>query len=236
MNELPVEASFEAENLTFLEFRQGQCLELARTPSTKRGRGRRSGDDVQRGGGSRRHAQQSGRPGGRSRSARSGLPLWPVFLPWPCDNAEYEAQMSKLLTAAREQGITHFAFGDLFLEDIRAYRERQLAGTGITPLFPLWGTPADTPALARTMLAAGVRAILTCVDPQQLDGRFRGRRVRLGTARGATCDSRSVRGNAANSTLSATQGPMFSKPVPVHVVGEKGMRDGFHFADLLLVE
>src|ERR1700735_5518017 len=83
--------------------------------------------------------------------------------------------MSKLLAAAREQGITHFAFGDLFLEDIRAYRERQLADTGIAPLFPLWGTPADTPELARAMLAAGVRAILTCVDPQQLDGHFVGR-------------------------------------------------------------
>ena len=81
----------------------------------------------------------------------TGLPLWPVHLPWPCSNAEYEARMTHLLAQAKGQGITHFAFGDLFLEDIRAYRERQLAGTGITPLFPIWGTPTGTSALARAM-------------------------------------------------------------------------------------
>lgn len=96
----------------------------------------------------------------------AGLPLWPVELPGPCPNVEYESRLSRLIAAAREQAITHFAFGDLYLEDIRAYRERQLAGTGILPLFPLWCAAAATRELARTMLAVGLRALLTCVDPR----------------------------------------------------------------------
>lgn len=103
----------------------------------------------------------------QARSA--GLPLWPVMLPWPCSNADYEQQMSVALEQARHAGVTHMAFGDLFLQDVRDYRTRQLAGSEIEPLFPLWGTADDTPELARRMLAGGLRAVLTCVDPQQLD-------------------------------------------------------------------
>jgi uncharacterized protein (TIGR00290 family) len=160
----------------------------------------------------------------------AAVPLWPVNLPWPCDNAEYEARMSRLLADARERGVTHFAFGDLFLQDIRDYRECQLAGTGIAPLFPLWGTPADTPALARTMLAGGLRAILTCVDPRQLDGGFVGREFdgQLLTELPRSVDPCGERGEFHTFCYA---GPMFAQPIPVRV-GECVFRDGFHFADV----
>lgn len=103
-----------------------------------------------------------------------GLPLHVVPLPWPCPNEVYEERMAAAVEEARGRGVTHMAFGDLFLEDIRAYREERLAGTGITPLFPLWG--ADTSTLARQMVDAGVEAVLTCVDPTKLPASFAGRR------------------------------------------------------------
>ncbi len=105
-----------------------------------------------------------------AQAAAAGLPLWSV----PCTNDEYERRMSAAPARLRDAG-THVAFGDLFLQDIRDYRIRQLAGTGMEPLFPLWGTPDDTRALTRRMLDAGVRALLTCVDPRQLAREFVGR-------------------------------------------------------------
>jgi diphthamide synthase (EF-2-diphthine--ammonia ligase) len=161
----------------------------------------------------------------------AGLPLWPINLPWPCSNADYESRMGGLLTAARQQGITQMAFGDLFLEDIRAYREKQMAGTGINPMFPLWSTPADTPALARTMLAAGLRAVLTCVDPNQLDGGFVGREfdADLLAALPACVDACGERGEFHTFCYA---GPMFSTLIAV-CVGERVVRDGFHFVDLV---
>jgi uncharacterized protein (TIGR00290 family) len=110
-----------------------------------------------------------------SQARAAGLPLWAVPLPWPCPNAEYEARLGAVFSRMRQEGITHCAFGDLFLEDIRAYREKMLAGTAITPLFPIWGTPADTARLAREMIAGGLRAVLTSVDPKQLAAGFVGR-------------------------------------------------------------
>ncbi|MGQ0539913.1 MAG: ATP-binding protein, partial [Gemmatimonadaceae bacterium] len=108
------------------------------------------------------------RPLVEAQAAATGLPLWAVRLPWPCSNTAYEERMSAVIGRAREEGVTHVAFGDLFLEDVRSYRIRQLSGTGVEPLFPLWGSASDTPDLARRMLAAGLRAVLTCVDPKQL--------------------------------------------------------------------
>src|SRR5262249_48589080 len=102
----------------------------------------------------------------------AGLPLSWLALPHPCSNAQYEQIMAGFLQSARGGGITHMAFGDLFLADIRAYREKQLTGTGITPLFPLWG--ANTAALSREMIAAGLRAVLTTVDPKHLPREFAG--------------------------------------------------------------
>ncbi|MFI5105199.1 MAG: ATP-binding protein, partial [Terriglobales bacterium] len=103
----------------------------------------------------------------------AGLPLTTVPLPWPCSNADYESAMQRLCGQALAQGITAIAFGDLFLADVRAYRERQLKGTGLEPLFPLWDCPTD--GLARQMVAAGLRAKLVCVDPKQLPPSFVGR-------------------------------------------------------------
>jgi uncharacterized protein (TIGR00290 family) len=109
-------------------------------------------------------------------AAAAGLPLVPVMLPFPCPNEVYEERMRAVLADARAAGVMHMAFGDLFLEDIREYRVRLLKGTGVEPVFPIWTTEEDTPDLARRMLAAGLGAVLTCVDPKQLCERFVGRR------------------------------------------------------------
>jgi len=103
----------------------------------------------------------------------AGLPLIVAPIPWPCSNAEYEAAMKRVCDHALAQGISAIAFGDLFLTDVRAYRERQLKDTGLEPLFPIWGIP--TQALAQEMISAGLRAKLVCVDPKQISPSFVGR-------------------------------------------------------------
>jgi diphthamide synthase (EF-2-diphthine--ammonia ligase) len=158
--------------------------------------------------------------------------LWSVELPWPCSNDEYERRMGQLLSDAQEQGISHFAFGDLFLEDVRAYRCRQLAGTGIEPLFPLWGTPEDTPGLARRMLDGGLRAVITCVDPKQLDSEFAGREfdARLLQDLPPGVDPCGEKGEFHTFCYAA---PIFSRPISVQM-GERVHRDGIWFADLVV--
>jgi uncharacterized protein (TIGR00290 family) len=105
---------------------------------------------------------------------RLGLPLVTVDIPSPCSNEIYEARMAEAMAAARADGVANIIFGDLFLRDVRAYREDRLAGTGISPIFPLWDRPTDV--LAREMLQSGLKAVITCVDPAQLGGEFAGRR------------------------------------------------------------
>ena len=158
-----------------------------------------------------------------------GLPVWKVAIPSPCSNDEYEAAMAEALERARQEGIAHLAFGDLFLADIRAYREDRLAGTGISPVFPLWGR--DTDVLAREMVAARVRAVLTCVDPAQLDPAFVGQSFDsdLLDRLPSTCDPCGERGEFHTF---AWDGPAFERPVAV-TSGEVVARDGFVFADLL---
>jgi uncharacterized protein (TIGR00290 family) len=160
----------------------------------------------------------------------AGLPLWRVMLPWPCSNEIYEQRMLAAVARAREEGVTHVAFGDLFLEDIRAYRERMLTGTGLQGLFPIWGSSADTPALAREMLARGLRAVLTCVDPKQLSERFVGRQFdeELLAELPAHVDPCGERGEFHTFCWA---GPMFSRET-VTEVGEIVTRDGFCFVDL----
>ena len=102
-----------------------------------------------------------------------GLPLWTVPLPWPCSNDEYELRMTALCKRATGEAVQAIVFGDLFLADIRAYREKQLADTGLEPLFPVWQIP--TAELARTMIASGLRAKITCVDPKVLPAKFASR-------------------------------------------------------------
>lgn len=167
------------------------------------------------------------------RQARSvELPLWPVFLPWPCPNDAYEAAMEEAIARARRSGITHIAFGDLFLEDIRAYREERMAAAGIAPLFPLWG--GETAALARDMLQNGVRATVVCVDPAQVDESFCGRDFDTAflEALPAEVDPCGERGEFHTF---AWDGPAFSAPVFADQ-GEIVRRDGFVFADLLPVQ
>src|SRR5437867_1351960 len=157
-----------------------------------------------------------------------GLPLWQIPIPSPCSNEEYERAMGDAVRRAVAEGFTEIAFGDLFLEDVRRYREERLAGTGLTPRFPLFG--ADTTALARDMVTAGLRARLTCVDPRVLDRRFAGREfdAALLADLPAGIDPCGERGEFHSF---AYAGPMFRSPVPIES-GDVVERDEFVFADL----
>jgi uncharacterized protein (TIGR00290 family) len=157
------------------------------------------------------------------------LPLLELLLPWPCSNDEYQRRMSAAVADARARGVTHVAFGDLFLEDVRAYRERQMAGTGLTPLFPLWGL--DTSQLARQMIGAGVRARVTTVDPRHLPASFAGRDfdASLLADLPAGVDPCGERGEFHSFCY---DGPMFRTPIRIDS-GSVVERDGFVFADLV---
>ena len=161
----------------------------------------------------------------------AGLPLRVVPLPWPCGNDDYERIMRETNAAVLAEGYTHVAFGDLFLEDVRQYRVDRLAGTGLTPLFPLWKT-TDTRALAERMIDAGLRARLSTVDPRVLDPSFAGRTFdrALLDELPASVDPCGERGEFHSCVY---DGPMFSAPLPL-VTGEVVTRDGFVFADLRL--
>lgn len=164
----------------------------------------------------------------------AGLPLWSVPLPSPCSNEEYEARMRAVIERARVEGITHIAFGDLFLEDIRAYRERMMAETGIHPLFPLWRTRDDTKALAQEMLHNNLRAVLTAVDTQRLDPSFAGRMYDDPLLHGLPASVDPCGENGEFHTF-CFDGPIFDHPISIQV-GETVTRDGFVFTDLLPAE
>lgn len=165
----------------------------------------------------------------RLQAAAVGLPLYEAQLPWPCSNAQYEAAMREVLASARNDGVTHVAFGDLFLEDIRVYREASLVASGFTPLFPLWGL--DTSELARSMIGAGQRAVVVCVDPKQLDRSFAGRAFDASFLADLPSGVDPCGENGEFHTF-ACDGPAFTRPVGV-LPGEIVERDGFVFADLL---
>lgn len=158
-----------------------------------------------------------------------GLRLHAVRLPAPCSNADYEARMGATVGALLAGGVEAFGFGDLFLADIRAYRERQFAEAGGRPVFPIWG--ADTGALARDMVAAGFRATLCCVDPRQLDPGFAGRGYDAALLADLPpgVDPCGERGEFHTFVHG---GPNFRQPVPVRT-GETVQRDGFVYTDLL---
>ena len=165
----------------------------------------------------------------RAQAEAAGLPLITPRLPSPCSNEVYEATMRTVVQQAAAEGFTHVAFGDLFLEDIRKYREERLSGTGLQPLFPLWGRP--TAALAREMIGAGIEARLTCVDPRIISATLAGRRFDLDLLAElpAGVDPCGERGEFHTCVVA---GPMFSRRIDVSV-GEVVERDGFVFADLL---
>ena len=165
----------------------------------------------------------------RAQAESTGVPLVTVPIPYPCPNEAYEAAMTAAISRARDEGITHMIFGDLFLEDIRRYREEKLAGTGITPVFPLWGL--DTRRLAGEMVGAGLQALLTCVDPAKLDASFAGRRFDTELLADLPSGIDPCGENGEFHTF-AFRGPMFRAPIEI----ERGVvveRDGFVFADAL---
>lgn len=164
-----------------------------------------------------------------AQAARVGLPLWSVDLPWPCSNAVYEVLLNGICEQALAAGITAIAFGDLFLEDIRLYRENQLKPTGLTPVFPVWKIP--TVELANELIAAGVRAKVTCVDPSKLDASFAGRDYDRDFLHDlpASVDPCGENGEFHTFVFDA---PVFSSEIPIRS-GEIITRDGFVFADVL---
>jgi diphthamide synthase (EF-2-diphthine--ammonia ligase) len=160
---------------------------------------------------------------------RTGLPLWPVELPWPCSNVEYEHRMRAVCERAIAEGVTAVAFGDLFLQDVRDYRVRQLQGTGLEPLFPVWKIPTEQ--LSREMIAAGVKAKITCVDPAKLAKSFAGRDYDLRLLQDLP-DGIDTCGENGEFHTFVYDTPVFSRPIEVRS-GEVIEHDGFVFADLL---
>jgi uncharacterized protein (TIGR00290 family) len=165
-----------------------------------------------------------------AQASAAGLPLWIVPLPWRCPNEVYEERMAEACERAIREGIQAVAFGDLFLEDVRDYRVRQLAPTGLEPLFPLWQIPTD--ALAREMIEGGLRARVSCVDSKQLPAAFAGREFDLELLRDLppSADPCGERGEFHTCVYS---GPMFRTPLPI-TTGEVVTRDGFTFADFTM--
>ena len=165
-----------------------------------------------------------------AQAAVAGLTLVPVLLPYPCSNEVYEERIKKAIAEAKGAGVTHVAFGDLFLADIREYRVRLLEGSGVEPLFPIWTTAEETPELARRMLACGLKAVLTCVDPRQLSERFVGRQYdeQLLADLPAAVDPCGERGEFHTFCYRC---PDFSTEIPV-TTGDVVERDGFWFADI----
>ena len=159
----------------------------------------------------------------------AGLVCHKVRLPWPCPNEVYEREMRALLDAAKMRGVTHVVFGDLFLEDIRVYREARMAEAGMTPVFPLWGRP--TAALVDDMLAAGVEATITCLDPKKLDRSFAGRAIDRALLDALPAGVDPCGENGEFHTF-VTAGPMLRGSIAVSR-GDVVERDGFVFADLL---
>jgi uncharacterized protein (TIGR00290 family) len=159
----------------------------------------------------------------------AGVALWPVPLPWPCTNDDYEARMAIACRKAVAEGFDMIAFGDLYLRDVRAYRERQLAGSGLTPLFPLWELP--TAALAREMIAGGLRARLACIDSKALAAEFAGREFD-GALLNELPPAVDPCGENGEFHTFAYDGPMFRAPIAIET-GETRDVGGFIYTDLV---
>ena len=166
----------------------------------------------------------------RAQCHAAGLPQTIVPIPYPCPNEIYEARMGEAVASAVRAGITHMIFGDLFLADIRAYREQKLAGTGITPVFPLWQRP--TPALARAMIASGLETYIATVDLKKLPAKFAGRKfdAQLLADMPEGIDPCGENGEFHTCVVA---GPMFSRRLAV-TAGERVERDGYAYCDLVL--
>ncbi len=165
----------------------------------------------------------------RAQCKAAGLPQRIVPIPYPCPNEIYEARMGEAVASAVRDGVTHMIFGDLFLADIRAYREQKLAGTGITPVFPLWERP--TPALAQAMIASGLEAYLATVDLKKLPAEFAGRKFDAQLLADLP-DGIDPCGENGEFHTCVIAGPMFSQALPVET-GERVIRDGYAYCDLV---
>jgi uncharacterized protein (TIGR00290 family) len=164
-----------------------------------------------------------------AQAERTRLPLWSVELPWPCSNLEYEERMGAVCQRATTEGFSAIAFGDLFLQEIRDYRVRQLQGSGLEPLFPVWQIPTEQ--LGKEMIAAGVKAKITCIDPSKLSKSFAGRDYDLDLLQDLPPEIDPCGENGEFHTF-VCDAPVFSHPIGVRV-GEVVERDGFVFADVL---
>lgn len=164
----------------------------------------------------------------------TGLPLFPILLPWPCSNEEYESRMRAFIDTAKSIGVVQMAFGDLYLEDIRDYRIRQLEGTGIEPMFPIWCGRHRTSALAQEMVDAGVRAVVTCVDPKQIPRSFLGRTFDQDLIDDLPPSVDRCAENGEFHTF-CYEGPHMASPLSVDV-GEVVERNGFVYADVVAKE
>lgn len=162
-------------------------------------------------------------------AAAAGLPLTSVPLPWPCSNADYESIMKRVCDEAVASGISAIAFGDLFLADVRAYRERQLKGTGLEPLFPIWNIPTDK--LAREMISSGLRAKLVCIDPKALSPAFVGREFDQSLLEDLPPGADPCGENGEFHSF-VYAGPMFRAAIPIST-GEKVERDNFWYCDVM---
>jgi uncharacterized protein (TIGR00290 family) len=160
----------------------------------------------------------------------AGLPPRIVPIPYPCPNEIYEARISEAVASAVREGITHIIFGDLFLEDIRAYREQKLAGTGITPVFPLWGRP--TRQLAQAMIASGLEAYIATVDLKKLPADFAGRKFDVQLLADLP-DGVDPCGENGEFHSCVVAGPFFTQRLAV-TPGERVDRDGYAYCDLVL--
>jgi uncharacterized protein (TIGR00290 family) len=160
------------------------------------------------------------------------LPIEKVMIPYPCPNEIYEEKMANVLSALKSEGVTHVIFGDLFLQEIRKYREEKLALIDMTPVFPLW--LEDTAKLAREMMNVGFRAVITCVDPRKLNPDFAGRHFDETFLESIPANVDPCGENGEFHTF-VYDGPTFTKPIPIEV-GERVMRDGFQFADVTLAD
>jgi len=161
-----------------------------------------------------------------------GLQVEKVLIPYPCPNDVYERKMRDALLRFKSKGLTNVVFGDLFLEDIRKYREEKLTVVGITPLFPLW--KQDTSKLAKRMLDVGFRAVITCLDPKKLDTKFAGRQFDESFLEELPFGVDPCGENGEFHTF-VYDGPIFEKPIDI-TLGDRVMRDGFQFIDVLPVK
>ena len=166
-----------------------------------------------------------------AQAAAVGLPLQVIPLPWPCSNQEYEAAMQRACDEAVASGVEAIAFGDLFLEDIRRYREDRLRGSGLAPLFPIWRL--ETRSLLREMIASGLKARVVCVDPKKMPGEFAGRDLDEAFLRELPAGIDPCGENGEFHTC-VYDGPMFREAIPIES-GEVVEREGFVFADVRLI-